>query len=131
MVIMVIRSLSTVRHSSSASKLRFFMVESIPPWLRVARPGIPEVPCISGAAQSWHISRPALAIRWAMAAASPAVEGTDSLKDLKVASMEPKRFTWSHITALGIPVVPPVYRNHRSLPDRPIRGIGSAVTASS
>ena len=52
MVIMVISSVSTVRHNSSASKFRLASVDSIPPWLRVARPGIPEVPCINGAAQS-------------------------------------------------------------------------------
>ena len=52
MVTIVMRSSSTIRQSSSGSNARDESVDSIPPWLRVASPGIPEVPCISGAAQS-------------------------------------------------------------------------------
>ena len=108
MLIMVIRSASTVCQSSSASKFLPASVDSIPPWLRVARPEMPEVPCISGAAHSWRISLPAATIRPADAAASAGVVGTFSPNGRKVASMAPNRFAWSHMTALGIPVVPPV-----------------------
>ena len=108
MVTIVIRSASTIRHSSSASNVRDSRVESIPPWLSVARPGSPEVPCINGAAQSCRISDPASAMCRAVAATSAGVDGTGTPKGLKVASMVPRRLVWSHMTALGIPVVPPV-----------------------
>ena len=50
----------------------------------------------------------------------------------KVAAAVASRFRWGHITPLGIPVVPPVYRNHRSSPDRSMRSIGAvaAIVAS-
>ena len=35
-----------------------------------------------------------------------------------------------HITPFGMPVVPPVYKNHWSSPDRSIRGIGSCSASS-
>ena len=58
MVSTVALSRSTQRHSASASKLRSGMVTTAPPWVNVASATMLAVPCMSGDAANWRVTRP-------------------------------------------------------------------------
>jgi len=80
----------------------------VPPALSTPIIGMPEVPCMSGAAASIRTERPASANRLAASAASAGVVGTSAPTILNVGADAVSRLECGHITPLGIPVVPPV-----------------------
>ena len=108
---------ATSRHSSSAVKRRDGSVTIVPPIPMVMNDENWPVPCISGHAGSMTSGGRSGSIR--DASSSTDVAGSMPTRALPPAPSTLKRSSWRHITPLGMPVVPPVYRSRRSSGERP------------